>query len=108
MSGPTTASCPPPLEQQHARGGAPTGGHDGRRGVVDLALTGLVSKLDHGFVDEAEPVGSSLRELPAVRIDREVAVQRDARPPSSQSWASPKPQKPSASIHEMALKVNPS
>src|SRR6202012_464549 len=67
-----------PLQQQDTGRGPASGGDDGGLGVLHLALAGLVAQLGHCLVEKAEPVAPTFRELPTVRIDRELAVQRDA------------------------------
>ena len=73
-----------------------------------LALAGLVAELGHGLVEEAVAVGAALGELAAVRVHRQLAVEGDAPAAVEPVLASPKPQKPRPSSHEMALNVKPS
>ena len=97
------------LEDDGARGGAAAGRHDGGLRVGDLAVAGVVAELRDRFVEEAHAVRAALGQLAAVRVERERRRRgRCVRPPSIQSFASPKPQKPSASIHVMQLNVKPS
>jgi hypothetical protein len=70
--------CLVPPQQQHARRRAAARGDDGRPGARNLALAGVVPELGHRLVDEAEAVGAPLGELPAVRVDGKLAVERDA------------------------------
>ena len=46
----------------------------------DLAVAGLVAELRDGFVEEAHAVRAALRELAAVRVERERAVEGDRAP----------------------------
>ncbi len=96
------------LEEEHARGGAAPGADDCGGSVGDLPLTGIVAQLRNGLVEEPEPVQPPLRELSPVGVEGELPSGAMRLPPSSQSWASPRPQNPRASSHEMALNVNPS
>src|SRR6185312_12635072 len=75
---PIASSPALPLQEEDPRRGAPAGGDHGRAGVAHLALAGGMAQLLHRFVDEPEAVGPPLRQLAAVRVDREFAVRRDA------------------------------
>src|SRR5215468_9217903 len=50
------------------------------RAPGDLALAALAPELHAGFVQEAEAVQAAGGELPAVRVERDLAVERDAPP----------------------------
>ena len=67
-----------------------------------------MSELDNGLVEESEPMGTALRELATVGIDRQLPVEGDAAALVEPVAASPNPQNPRASSHEMALNVKPS
>ena len=41
-------------------------------GPVDLAVAGLAPQLEHGLVDEPEPMATAGRELPAVGVEGEL------------------------------------
>src|SRR5581483_8935821 len=66
-------------EQQHARRRAAARRHHRGPRVRDLALAGVVAELHDRLVDEAVAVRPSFGELAAVRVDGQVAVDRDAR-----------------------------
>ena len=66
-------------EQQRAGEGAAAGAGDADLGVArDLAVAGLAPELHARLVDEAEAVQPAGRELAAVGVERELAVERDA------------------------------
>ena len=45
--------------------------------VFHLTLTGLPAELDHGFVDQAHPMGAAVGKLAAVGVQRYHAVTGD-------------------------------
>src|SRR5205085_8159682 len=66
------------LQQQYARRGASArGDHCGLR-IRHLTFAGVVAQLGDGLVDEAVAVRAPFRQLPAVRVDRQLAVEGDA------------------------------
>src|SRR5580704_18191869 len=78
MPGATASSAVLPLQEEDTRRGASAGGDHGRPGASHLSFACVVAQLLHRFVDETEAVRASLGELAAVRVDREVPVERDA------------------------------
>src|SRR5580658_538103 len=54
---------------------------DGHLGPGNLATSRLTAELEHGFVEQPEPVQATGGELAAVRVEREVAAERDPVPP---------------------------
>src|SRR3954454_6316259 len=68
------------LQQQHPRRRAAPGGHHRRARVADLPLTRIPPQLRHRLVQETEPVRAALRELAAVGVHWQLAVEGDAAP----------------------------
>ena len=58
-----------PTQKNYAAWSEATAGHDRRRGVRDLAPTGLAAQLDHRFVDQAHTVGPAMGQLSTVRVE---------------------------------------
>src|SRR5215469_4391296 len=80
LPGPIASSPGPSLQEQDTRGGPPTRSDYGGAGVAHLPFAGRMAQLLHRFVHEAEAVRPAFRQLAPVRIDRQLAVERDAAP----------------------------
>src|SRR5690606_2039026 len=69
-------------QQDAARDRAAAGGDDGDLGRARyLALAGRAPQLEAGLVEDPVAVQATRRELPPVGVERQLAVERDARAP---------------------------
>ena len=61
-----------------APGRQATGAHDGGGRVAHLPRPAVTAQLGDRLVDQAHPVGAPMRQLAAVRVEREITVEGDA------------------------------
>src|SRR5207248_2667566 len=89
--------------------GAAARSSDGDFGIAgDLAVAAFAAQLHAHLVEEAVAVEASGGELPAVGVDRDLAVARDALAALDERAAFALLQKPSASSHASVMKLKPS
>src|SRR5882757_3303321 len=69
-------SCVGP-QQEHTAGRQTTATDHANSGIGDLALAGLATQLADGLVHQAHAMGAAVRQLPAVRVERQQAVAGD-------------------------------